>query len=82
MKELKGKVPVTTGAASGRQQIAERPLTLQNYTRIISSRLQLQSPGPHLYGKTKREKRTAVSLPEAHRETRGYAWILRACAKN
>jgi len=26
--------------------------------------------------------RIAVSLPEAHRETRGHAWILRACAKN
>jgi hypothetical protein len=30
----------------------------------------------------KREMRIAVSLPEAHREKRGYAWILRACAKN
>jgi len=26
--------------------------------------------------------RIAVSLPEAHRETRGRAWILPACAEN
>jgi len=26
--------------------------------------------------------RTAAFLPEAHRETRGYALIPRACAKN
>lgn len=32
-------------------------------------------------GRQKREMRIAVSLPEAHRETRGRAWILRACAE-
>jgi len=30
----------------------------------------------------KRVMRIAVSLPEAHRETRGRAWLLRACAEN
>jgi opacity protein-like surface antigen len=44
--------------------------------------LQLHSASQHLYGETKREMRIAASLPEAHRETRGHASILRACAEN
>ena len=62
----------------------ENPLSQRNESthEIFQAACNFASQGRIFMGRQKRELRIAAFLPEAHRETRGRAWVLPACAEN